>query len=115
MNILNALELQDHSLVEENDQLRAQVAALEAEVARLKEPVRLVWRETENDVFAAADYVVCKLSGSWQRSDTWRCDRRWLYYAIDPVAVDVPTSDEAKAACEAHHAARYREMQGVSS
>lgn len=91
----------------EADQLRAQVAALEAEVARLKEPAGLVWKKAENrNWWMSGEYFVAQMAEGFSASfDLCRPSPRIGVFA---------DLDAAKAACSAHHAARYREMQGTT-
>lgn len=104
----------DQPAVSEVDNLRAQVAALEAEVARLKEPVGLVW---QSDGDGERIYSQ-KIGDHWYEvrqglSNTWYgcfCNSK----TTSLVKIERHTIESAKLYCAAHHLARYREMQGVS-
>lgn len=97
----------------EIDQLRAQVEALTAEVKRLKEPVGLVW-QSDGGVLRSQNF-------SWGRYEVktryWGgfypilCTAKTEEWILTGGSANAGSEDAAIAACAAHHAARYREMQ----
>lgn len=100
-------------LIAERDQLCAKVAALTAEVERLKVPVGLVWTDHGDEKRSQ------EIDGHWYEV------RISLWGGFYPVFCDARSTQTVKgilnagaeslaiAACEAHHLARFREMQGV--
>lgn len=96
----------------ESDQLRARIAALEAEVARLKEPVALVWQSDEDGGRIYSQTI----NGHWYELHLTSVG--FLPAFCNAHMKDAISSPNfrtfAIAACAAHHLARYREMQGAS-
>lgn len=98
-----------HSIDAEcTEEWHGELYALALEVKRLREPVGLVWRST-----VCRDFRSQEINGAWYEVCTGCVDFYAVYCDAKTrrLLTERGAEDAVKAACAAHHAARYREMQ----